>query len=96
MIAVQAFDKCGSLHLGEQATKSCPNSVATVGLLEWHESVRVGLVHCFFARIFDGTSCYPAQLQQSCHYPNLAELYRTQGRYEKAEPLYERALAIRE
>jgi tetratricopeptide (TPR) repeat protein len=27
---------------------------------------------------------------------NLAELYFSQGRYEQAEPLYKRALAIRE
>ncbi len=27
---------------------------------------------------------------------NLAELYRVQGRYAEAEPLYQRALAIRE
>src|SRR5437588_5894880 len=27
---------------------------------------------------------------------NLAELYRAQGNYEQAEPLYQRALAIRE
>ncbi len=27
---------------------------------------------------------------------NLAELYRSQGKYEQAEPLYQRALAIRE
>ena len=27
---------------------------------------------------------------------NLAELYRAQGRYAEAEPLYQRALAIRE
>ncbi len=27
---------------------------------------------------------------------NLAELYRLQGRYAEAEPLYERSLAIRE
>ena len=27
---------------------------------------------------------------------NLAELYRTQGRYTEAEPLQQRALAIRE
>ncbi len=27
---------------------------------------------------------------------NLAELYRTQGRYAEAEPLYKRSLAIRE
>ncbi len=27
---------------------------------------------------------------------NLAELYRTQGKYEQAEPLYKRSLAIAE
>jgi tetratricopeptide (TPR) repeat protein len=27
---------------------------------------------------------------------NLAELYRTQGKYEEAEPLYKRALVIHE
>ncbi len=47
----------------------------------------------------DDTSGIPGAhdvVAQATSLNNLAELYRAQGKYEQAEPLYQRALAIRE
>jgi tetratricopeptide (TPR) repeat protein len=42
------------------------------------------------------TSCGPDHPDTAMSLNNLAELYRSQGRYDEAEPMYKRALEIYE
>src|SRR5438876_22031 len=49
-----------------------------------------------WVRLYETQQLGPKHPETAQGLNNLADLYREQGKYEQAEPLYERALAIRE
>ncbi len=67
--------------------------VGLVCLALWpaHASAQGGLWETYMA---PGAKAYQQAMATDLN--NLAELYRAQGRYAEAEPLYKRSLAIRE
>ena len=83
-----------STHASAQST---PWETSTAAGLQAYQQGRYGEAEEYFSAALKGAENFgPEDPHLATSLNNLAVLYRTQSKYTEAEPLYQRALAIRE
>ncbi len=87
---------CVVLVSTQASAQSTPWETSTAAGLEAYQQARYAEAEkAWLLALKEAENFGPEDPRLATSLNNLAELYRAQGKYAEAEPLYERALAIR-